>query len=96
MGLVTNPSDIRYFGDHMKCSGCHLQFCHLIKEQQDTEEHFCMQCFNNRNGLEETLEIIETMNMAWYKHNAYLWETPVDKIPKEIYDTIPFVKGKKK
>jgi len=55
-----------------------------------------MQCFNNRSDFKETLEIIKTMQEGWYEHNAYLWETPVDKIPKEIYDTIPFVGRKKK
>ncbi len=95
MGLVTLPSEICYFDNHIECTGCHRLFCHTVKQQQDGEETLCMECFNHRNGLQETLEVIKEMENGWYGNNVYLWETPVDQIPKEIYDTIPFVRKNK-
>ncbi len=92
--------EINYFSDHIECTGCKRKFCHTVREHDiqlimifpKLDERWCMSCYSNRNGFEATLEIIRVLEQGPFEHNVMLWEKPVNELPKEIYDSIPFVR----
>jgi hypothetical protein len=84
-------AEVNYFTEHIECTACHRKFCHTVREH-DVDERYCMNCYMHRNGIEATLEIIRILDSHPYENNVMLWEIPAEQIPKEIYETIPFVK----
>jgi len=88
------PDDIFYHVDHIECDGCHKFYCHLVREEQDNNLRYCMTCFNHRNGLEKTKDVMKMLDEGWFMYNTLLWEIPAKEIPKNIYDIIPFIQKK--
>ena len=88
---IKPPADIRYYIDHIECSGCHELFCNVTGDEDDGDKRYCMTCFQHRHGLEKTMDVMRTLSRAPYEHNLVLWEIPVKDIPKEIADTIPYI-----
>ncbi len=81
-----------YHIDFLECDGCHKHFCNTVREEATDDKRYCMGCFNHRNGMELTQQVIKLLDKENnFAYNIMLWEVPAEEIPKEIYDTIPFV-----
>lgn len=76
-----------YHAEGVVCQGCKKTFCYTVKEIEDSEEKYCMLCYNHRFGEDEMKKVNDKLDDL----GNYLWETPIAEIKPEIKKELNFI-----
>lgn len=80
------------YKDPIKCNGCGVEYCILVREDQDNEDtKYCGCCFGHIVGLKEFGTVINQMDLL----NQVIWQTPYSELSNETKKLIDFVDKKR-
>lgn len=78
--------------DPIKCNGCGVEYCILVREDEDNEDtKYCGCCFGHVVGLKDFESVIKQMDLL----TQVLWQTPNTELPNKIKSQVEFVDKKR-
>lgn len=76
----------------IKCNGCGVEYCILVREDEDNEDtKYCGCCFGHVVGLKEFESVIKEMDLL----TQVIWQTPNAELSNEVKRKIVFVDKKR-
>ncbi len=78
----------RLYFDPIKCNGCGVKYCILVREYEDDEDtKYCGCCFGHVVGLKEFASVIKKMDLL----TQVIWQTPNAELTDKVKSQIVFV-----